>query len=323
VSLRLIAVLGVSVLVGCGDSTPRAPLGGSGTPSGTVFYDENNNDALDAGEEVRIPGVVVQLGGVSATSGPGGLLAFPSQASAATSAAVQSDSLPAFFQAPPAPLPAPRSGVIAIPVRLPIGTNRPNVYMGFGDSLTTGEGSQGYRGYLGPLGDLLVRHWGRATLVNEGVNGTTSERGAERLGGVLERVRPAYTLIHYGTNDHVHACRKSGDCHTLDNLRSMVRETRRMGSLPVIATLLPGNAPDPALDQGHERWVRDTNAAIRELAREEGAALADPHEAFTAEPDLSRVFVDYLHPNDRGYELMARTFFAAITNARAARSRAR
>ena len=311
---RIVVLACVLEIAGCGSSDDL--LDTPGVLSGVVFYDENGNGALDPGEDVRIPGVVLRAGSLSATSGTGGAFAFEASGPA-TAVEAPPDGLPPFFESTPLRLAAARPAQIAVPLALPIGANRPNVYMGFGDSITAGQGSESGRGYLGPLAERLTRHWGRASVINEGQGGTTSDHGAERIFGALSRARPAYTLIDYGTNDYSHLCRRTGACLTETNLRRMVRETRRMGSLPVLATLLPGNAPssDPS-NIPRDRWVRETNAMIRQVAREEGAALADPFVAFDAAAEPSRLFADYLHPNDRGYELIADAFFAAITGRR-------
>jgi acyl-CoA thioesterase I len=314
VTRRAAALFCLLTLTGCGSSD--AVLDAPGAVSGVVFYDENRNGSLDTGEDVRIPGVMLRAGSTSATSGAGGAFALEALTAGALVEAPP-EGLPPFFESTPLRLAGARPSSLAIPLALPIGANRANVYMGFGDSLTAGQGSESGRGYLGPLADRLTRHWGRASVVNEGLGGTTSDLGADRIFEALSRARPAYALIDYGTNDYSHLCRRTGACHTEANLRRMVRETRRMGSLPVLATLLPGNAPssDPT-NIPRDRWVRETNAVIRQVAREEGAALADPFAAFDAASDPARLFADYLHPNDRGYELIADAFFSAITSRR-------
>jgi lysophospholipase L1-like esterase len=57
------------------------------------------------------------------------------------------------------------------------------------------------------------------------------------------------------------------------------------------------------------------------MARQEGAALADIHAVFLREGNLRSLFVDHIHPNDRGYEIMAAEFFRAISQPTAASSR--
>jgi lysophospholipase L1-like esterase len=55
------------------------------------------------------------------------------------------------------------------------------------------------------------------------------------------------------------------------------------------------------------------NELIRDLAVEQGALLVDIEAAFRSEPNLVALYSDNIHPNDRGYAIMAETFFAAIT----------
>ena len=88
-----------------------------------------------------------------------------------------------------------------VPATLPTGTNTANRYMAFGDSISAGEGSSDDLGYRSWLEAELRAYWGKAELRNEGQSGTRSNAGEGRLDGVLARVRPAYTLILYGTND--------------------------------------------------------------------------------------------------------------------------
>src|SRR6185436_19007868 len=188
------AAIGVLVLVGCGGSHPAGPT--ARTATGVVFYDENGNGRLDDDEAVRLPGVTVTAGGASATTQAGGTFALAS----ATTVTVQAASLPPFF----VPGPAQSTGSEwRLPVTLPIGANRPDVYMGFGDSITEAGGG----GYLPVLQARLASFWGRAEVINEGLGGTRSDQGKLRLGAALARDHPAFVLIHYGTNDYDHGCR--------------------------------------------------------------------------------------------------------------------
>jgi phospholipase/lecithinase/hemolysin len=52
------------------------------------------------------------------------------------------------------------------------------------------------------------------------------------------------------------------------------------------------------------------------MAREEGALLVDVYGAFMKEPSLSALFIDHVHPNPAGHELIAITFFDALTRPR-------
>jgi lysophospholipase L1-like esterase len=99
-------------------------------------------------------------------------------------------------------------------------------------------------------------------------------------------------------------------CITIDSLRAIVRTVRDFDSLPVLATIPPAN-PDRTPPERNE-WVRSMNELVRQLAADEGAALADVEAAFLRQPDLAALFFDHVHPNDQGYEVMAAAFFQAI-----------
>ena len=70
-------------------------------------------------------------------------------------------------------------------------------------------------------------------------------------------------------------------------------------------------------------WVAAVNDLLRAMARDERVALADSHRLFTAEPAGSVLFTDHVHPSDRGYDLIAKAFFEAISRPLAASTAAR
>jgi acyl-CoA thioesterase-1 len=193
---------------------------------------------------------------------------------------------------------------------LPIGSNLAHTYMAFGDSITVGEGSRNNQGYTVPLERALRGFFGKATIINEGQSGTRSSAGASRIGGTLRRRRPAYTLILYGTNDW-NECGSSVPCFTIDSLRRIVERTKSAQSLPVLATIPPANPEFGA--EARNNWVASINELVRELAEEQDALLVDLDAAFRRQPDLRQLFEDHIHPNERGYGIIADEFFEALT----------
>jgi len=285
--------------------------------AGVVFYDENGNGVLDPGEDVRLPRVIVTLGGRSAESDAAGAFAAADVPDGARVVEIRPDSLPPFYRPgrlPAVAVPLPDGAKVPVPVVLPIGSNRPNVYLAFGDSITAGDGSRGNRGYRSPLASALRDYWGAAEIVNDGVESTRSDDGAGRIGGSLAEAQPAYVLILYGTNDwNLSACRHVYTCFTIENLRSMIRQARAANVLPVVSTVIPAN-PAYAGADGRNAWIDETNAVLVPMARAEGAVVADLHAALLAEtPDLPSLFTDHVHPDDHGYSVMADEFFRALT----------
>jgi lysophospholipase L1-like esterase len=285
-----------------------------------VFYDQNGNGLLDANEPVRLPAVDVVTPTASAKTDSTGRAVIQTTAGAQT-VAIRTESLPPNWIATAGvPVQVPGAAEVRLPVRLSIGDNLPNVYVGFGDSLTTGVGSSSGAGYRGPLESSLRSYFGQAFVVNSGRDGTFSSSGAARIPGVMSRERPAYTLILYGINDwNDQSCQPKppAQCYTLENLTTIVEYVKGVSSLPVLATLPPTN---PALaPRERTQWNAQMNDLIKAMARSEGAIVADVFAAFpTTASDLTRLFFDDIHPNDQGYALVAQAFVKALTTARSA-----
>jgi lysophospholipase L1-like esterase len=330
--MRLGRMLTVAALTfACGrspsgpDGPPVAPTPTAPVPvhpiGGVVFYDEDGNGRLDPGEDARIPGVVVGIGGPPATSATEGRFTVTAPEGTRTPE-VQSASLPPFFAAPvltALAVPPPAPFELAVPLRLPIGNNRAHAYMAFGDSITQGDGSRRREGYRHRLETLLTNHWGpRARVIDEGVSATRSDDGAARIDAALRGARPAYTLVLYGTNDwNTFACRRVDSCFTLNSVRSMIRSIRAAGSLPVIGTLPPVNPSfTDRLAEDRNGWITATNLELRPLIRAEGGVVADVHAAMlrVGGSRLDELFSDHVHPNDDGYAVIADEFFRAIVS---------
>jgi lysophospholipase L1-like esterase len=322
IALALISLISLSACGGGGSSSPTGP-GPTPDPgfgvSGLVFYDENGNGGLDASEVVRLPGTTVSIGGRTGQAQEGGRFTVAGVPAGTQSAQAQPESLPPYYV--PGALVAvnvpPTAGTeVAVPVVLDIGNNRPNYYLAFGDSITSGVGGGSGGGYTSYLAADLRSYWGEANIVNEGDPGTKSYQGEARLTRKLVRHRPAFTLLLYGTNDwNDGPCRNDFDCQTVAALRSMILQARDAGSNPILGTIPPAN---PAfLDrQATERnlWVAQMNDLVRAMARDEGVAIAEIHGDLVGQPSLRDLFDDHVHPNDAGYQIIARSWWNAITS---------
>ena len=322
-------VLALAVaLAGCGRDTPTTPPSPTPAPepeasrhdlAGLVFYDEDGDGVLDPDENTRPAGVGLSVDDRRTASDDAGRFRLDGVRAGSRQPAIDAATLPPFFDAsrlPSLTVPPAAGFELALPIRLPIGSNRPHVYLAFGDSITAGDGSRGSRGYRSELAARLRDLWGRADVVNDGEGAGRSDRGADRIADSLADERPAYVLLLYGTNDwNRHECHYVPQCFTAPNLRRMVQAARAANTVPVVGTLPPVN-PDYTDRLAAERnaWVVGNNNMIRAMAREEGAVLADVHAAFPSEERaLARLFADHVHPNDAGYERIADAFFRAIT----------
>jgi acyl-CoA thioesterase-1 len=325
---RLSALAGALAATACGgggttSTGPTEPTVPTYSVAATVFYDQNGNGLLDASEATRVPGVEVVIGTGTGTSAPGtGLANVTGIREGTLTAAVRTESLPAYFQPPsPSPIQVPGATEIRIPLTLPVGHNSPNLYLGYGDSITYGDGSSDKQGYVLKLQNLLGPYLGRAEVRAWGRPGTNSAEGASRTKVTMSWYDPAYLLILYGTNDwQDQTCQKQGPaaCFTINSLRSMIEDAKDYATLPVLATIIPVN-PNLA-PAGRNAWFDEMNVRIKALAQEQNVTLADLNADFKAAGNLSSLFADDVHPNDAGYQVMAQGWFKAITRARSAAS---
>lgn len=324
---RAVALAGIG-LASCGGGSngptdptqPSTPTPPASLHSVTafVFYDLNRNNAVDSGEGVRLGDVVVQIGGASARTEAGSGKAVVQGVPAGSHPIVlQAASLPPHFvPGAPVTIEVPRSAEVPVPVALPIGQNTPFRYLASGDSISQGVGSDNEAGFRPALQSSLSRHYGVSiSMFYRGGGGGTSDDGAVRIERDLTLLGPAYTLIGWGTNDW-NGCGAPTSCRTVENLRSIVHAVKAAQSLPCIATILPPNVGyDSLAPESRARWVVEMNELIKAMAQQEGALVADLHAAFMrAGP--SGLFVDHVHPNSRGYEVIAQAWFDALTRPR-------
>jgi lysophospholipase L1-like esterase len=327
---RVVLAASLIGLGACGDS-PTGPSGGpSGGPSSdvtaVVFYDENGNGQLDPSEGTRLPDVTAEAGGRSGRSERGsGRVVVSGVPHGSQSLQLRASSLPAYYRAgAPASISLPQDAgrEVPLPVTLAIGANIANRYLEFGDSITDGDGSTDGDGYRGRLERRLVAQLNRANVFANGVQGTTTLDGSERIARSLAGFRPAYTLILYGTNDwNQGACNSDiSTCFTAREIQFMVRTAKAASSLPIVSTILPANTGfDSRAPADRNIRIEQMNSQIRMVCATEGVPVAETYNAFMREAgsNLRSLYVDHVHPNDRGHDLIAQSFFEAITRASA------
>ena len=330
------AILGAGLLAGCGGGGGSSPTSPSSTPApptytvtATVFYDENGNGVLDGAEGVRVPNVRVAIGAGSGTSVAGtGQAAVKGIQEGTFTPQLDNGSLPYYFEPPAAGLASisvPATSEIRVPLTLPVGNNQKNLYFGYGDSITAGDGSSDGRGYQLYLQTLLGPHFGRAEVTKFGRSGTTSDDGLSRIRTWLRTYSPSYVLILYGTNDwNDQRCQSQppSGCYTVDSLDGMIDAARGAHVLPVLGTIIPVN---PALNPADRNtWVDGMNARIKALGTLRQVPVADLNaEMKAASASLTPLFADHVHPNDQGYQALARGWFKAITASRSGASSSR
>lgn len=157
-------------------------------------------------------------------------------------------------------------------------------------------------------------------VLNEGINSNTvtaagTPKGKEYQGppavqrfqrDVLERPRPRSVVILEGTND-LSAGVKAEDVHA--GILSMVERAHQAGLCVVVGTIMPrSNTPLAQWSDANEVERRKLNAMLHADTGFDG--LADFAQAMASpldpeSPNVAYYFVDQLHPNSIGTQVMA------------------
>lgn len=165
--------------------------------------------------------------------------------------------------------------------------------LSFGDSLTHGTGAA--EGHSYP--DVLSRLLGR-TVINAGIPGEVSAAGRTRLPKELEKYNPALVVLCHGGNDFL---RRLDQKKTRDNIRAMVKIIRASGADVALIGV-------PKLG-----WGLNVPSFYGEIAEENDIPYEDKIlVALLGENSLKS---DAIHPNARGYRLLAEAIHDLINRA--------
>lgn len=159
----------------------------------------------------------------------------------------------------------------------------------FGDSLTYGTGAAPGMNYPTQLAGMIG-----LPVINAGVPGDTTARALVRIDDVMAK-KPRIVLLTLGGNDLKNRVPKE---IAFDNLETIIETIQASGALAVI-----GGIEVPVYGRGFGKGYRD-------LAEETGAVLIpNIFEGIMGHRDLMS---DPIHPNGKGYTIMARRFHKAI-----------
>lgn len=161
--------------------------------------------------------------------------------------------------------------------------SRGTTLVAFGDSLTAGYGAAPGEDYPSRLSALIHQ-----PILNAGVSGDTTESALARIDAdVLDR-NPRVVIVGLGGNDFL---RRVDLGATEANLRTIVRRIEGRGAMVVLLGFRFPNI-GPSYESMYAR-----------VAKEEGCLLVpDMLAGILRDPTLKS---DEVHPNGRGYALMA------------------
>jgi lysophospholipase L1-like esterase len=164
------------------------------------------------------------------------------------------------------------------------------VILAFGDSLTFGTGASEDESYPAQLESLIGRR-----VVRAGVPGEITSQALARLPAALDEHSPRLLLLCIGGNDFL---RRTGNAQAEQNVRAMVKLAKSRGvDVMLIGTPEPGlTVTPPAFYAGIAQEFRLLYEAgvIGEVLRD-ATLKSDP-----------------IHPNARGYRVIAERVAAAL-----------
>ena len=209
------------------------------------------------------------------------------------------------------PLPLPTSQIISNP------TLSEDEYTCFGDSITYGYLNHERfpeKGYVPRLEVLLNENFGESKCDNLGWPSEITSRGLARIEGVLSAYPSRCILIMEGTNDVVFN-NISMDTAVF-NLKEMAQRCLDYGAFPALATIIPRRDNVWNSEYYRER-IYYLNEQIRQVTAELAIPLVEQFNTFNDYPEtdggvLSLLSEDLKHPSEKGYQLMAQTWFEGI-----------
>lgn len=165
------------------------------------------------------------------------------------------------------------------------------VILAFGDSLTYGVGADKAMAY-----PTILSHLSQREVINEGVSGEISRYGLLRLPTLLDDYQPELLILIHGGNDIL---KKIPLTQTKANLKQMIDLAHQRG----IKVVMLG-VPEPNV-------FSLSSAAIYQQIAEENQIPVDLNTLATILDD-NALKSDMIHPNARGYQLMAENIFKLL-----------
>ena len=181
-----------------------------------------------------------------------------------------------------------------------------NRHLAFGDSITWGE-YNGFTSYPAILEAKLNARTQPSEVINAGKPSEKTSGGVLRIKDELAAYLPEYVMVMEGTNDVTHDVPPA---EVRDNLLVMADTVKRHSGIEQIklmfATLIP------RLDSRYRATQYMNEQGIIPAAGMARVPLCDPWQAFHAYGDWGQLFLDDLHPNQAGLQLLADTFFDCV-----------
>ena len=165
----------------------------------------------------------------------------------------------------------------------------------------------------------LARYFPGKPYVNRGISGQTTPQMLVRMYPDVIRLHPAAMIILAGTNDIARNTGPETARMIEDNFRAMSELAEKHGIKVVLCLLTPVSDYTKYKETEHRppTDILELNKWLHEYAADIHAGIADYYQAVVDSKGMFREGYsnDGLHPNGKGYELMAPVAEAAIEKA--------
>jgi acyl-CoA thioesterase-1 len=160
----------------------------------------------------------------------------------------------------------------------------------FGDSITFGYGAEPGEDYPSAL-----RAMTSIPVLNAGVDGNTTEQALKRLESDVLSQEPLLVIIEIGGNDFL---RKIPMGVTIKNVAYMIEKAQEKGAMVALVDISAG------------MLLGQYRSAFQKIAREKGAIFVPSIlKGIITNPSLKS---DFMHPNGKGYFIVAHRIYRAI-----------
>ncbi|MFA4888047.1 MAG: GDSL-type esterase/lipase family protein [Candidatus Omnitrophota bacterium] len=160
----------------------------------------------------------------------------------------------------------------------------------FGDSITFGYGAKPGEDYPAELAKLLAK-----PVINAGIDADTTTEALKRLGPDILQREPRLVIVEFCGNDFL---RKTPMEVTLKNIREIIEQAQSAGAMVALVDVSAG------------LFLADYRKAFAKLAREKQAIFVpEALGGIITNPSMKS---DFLHPNAKGYKLVAKRVYTAI-----------
>ena len=160
----------------------------------------------------------------------------------------------------------------------------------FGDSITFGYGAEPGEDYPSALGEFVSK-----PVINAGIDGDSTAEALKRIKADVLDKEPYLVIIEFEGNDFIKEISKE---KTFSNMREMIDMIQSKGAMVAIADISAGI------------FLKEYRQGYYEIAREKGALfISSILSGIITNPSMKS---DFLHPNAKGYKIVAQRVFRAI-----------